>query len=75
MNAAQLSGKKQMAGTSNIGKKKSRLLNLSTYKLHALGDYVDAIRRYGTSDNYSTQTVSRMDCLIDAFTDVFEGRA
>jgi len=38
--------------------KKKKCLNLTTYKLHALGDYADTIRQYGTSDNYSTQTVS-----------------
>ena len=32
--------------------------NLSTYKLHALGDYADTIRRRGTTDSYSTQAVS-----------------
>ena len=32
--------------------------NLSTYKLHALGDYVNTIRRRGTTDSYSTQMVS-----------------
>jgi len=37
---------------------KVKKLNLSTYKWHALGDYVSTIRRYGTTDNYSTQTVS-----------------
>jgi hypothetical protein len=31
---------------------------MDTYKLHALGDYVTAIRRFGTTDNYSTQVVS-----------------
>ena len=33
-------------------------LNLQTYKYHALGDYPDAIRQRGTTDNYSTQSVS-----------------
>jgi len=32
--------------------------NMSTYKLHALGDYVKAIWEFGTTDNYSTQVVS-----------------
>ena len=32
--------------------------NLNTYKLHSLGDYVETIRRYGTTDSYSTQLVS-----------------
>lgn len=31
--------------------------NLSTYKLHALGDYPGMIPWFGTTDNYSTQTV------------------
>lgn len=35
-----------------------KTLNLRTYKLHALGDYTATIRLYGTTDSYSTQTVS-----------------
>ncbi|KAJ3551292.1 hypothetical protein NM688_g4788 [Phlebia brevispora] len=30
--------------------------NLSTYKLHALGNYPATVRSFGTTDNYSTQT-------------------
>lgn len=33
-------------------------LNLKTYKFHALGDYVASIRRFGTTDSYSTEPVS-----------------
>ena len=33
-------------------------LNLRTYKLHALGDYLHTIRRVGMTDSYSTQSVS-----------------
>jgi hypothetical protein len=36
---------------------KVKILNLFTYKLHALGDYVQTIRLFGTTDSYSTQTV------------------
>jgi hypothetical protein len=36
---------------------KKREFNLSTYKLHALGDYVNTIQEFGTTDNYSTQVV------------------
>lgn len=36
---------------------KSKILNLFTYKFHALGDYVRTIRLYGTTDSYSTQIV------------------
>ncbi|KAH7923645.1 hypothetical protein BV22DRAFT_1015047 [Leucogyrophana mollusca] len=32
-----------------------RVFNLQTYKLHALGDYPAQIRRFGTTDSYSTQ--------------------
>jgi hypothetical protein len=38
--------------------KKIKKLNLSTYKLHAMGDYVSTIRNLGTIDSYSTQAVS-----------------
>jgi len=37
---------------------KARTFNMCTYKLHALGDYVNAIWRHGTTDNYNTQVVS-----------------
>ena len=36
---------------------KTRQLNLDSYKLHSLGGYAKAIRQYGTTDNYNTQTV------------------
>ena len=42
--------------TSNMPKIKP--LNLSTYKYHALADYPNMIRQYGTTDSYSTQLVS-----------------
>ena len=42
--------------TSNTVKVKQ--FNLSTYKIHCIPDYLDAIQKYGTTDTYSTQTVS-----------------
>jgi hypothetical protein len=36
---------------------KVKAFNLNTYKVHALGDYVDTIRVYGTTDSYSTEPV------------------
>ena len=39
------------------GGAKSKGFNLSTYKLHALGDYPKAIRERGTTDNYTTGRV------------------
>lgn len=38
--------------------RKPKQLNLKTYKFHSLGDYVETIRRFGTTDSYSTQPVS-----------------
>lgn len=37
-----------------------KTLNLNTYKDHALGDYVETIRRFGTTDSYSTESVSQI---------------
>jgi hypothetical protein len=36
---------------------KMKVFNLFTYKLHALGDYMNTIRMFGTTDSYSTQVV------------------
>lgn len=36
---------------------RQRFFNMSTYKLHALGDYVKSIWLFGTTDNFSTQVV------------------
>lgn len=35
-----------------------RRFNLHTYKYHSLGDYERTIREYGTSDSFSTESVS-----------------
>ena len=42
---------------SKAGTRRPKSLNLNTYKHHALGDYVSTIRRYGTTDSYSTEAV------------------
>ncbi|KAJ3531672.1 hypothetical protein NM688_g7542 [Phlebia brevispora] len=39
-----------------VGASQRKVFNLSTYKLHALGDYPTTIRAYSTTDNYSMQT-------------------
>lgn len=38
-----------------------KTMNLNTYKVHALGDYVETIRQYGTTDSYSTEPVRQFD--------------
>ena len=45
-------------GITGGGGPKPRTFNMSTYKLHALGDYVKSIWQFRTTDNYSTQVVS-----------------
>lgn len=45
-------------------KHKVKEFNLNTYKTHSLGDYVDTIRKYGTTDLYSTEVVSLSLALL-----------
>ena len=55
----QNSGKgKEKAVAGNAPGKKSKSLNLFTYKWHALGDYVHTIHLFGPMDGFSTQVVS-----------------
>ncbi|KAF7966317.1 hypothetical protein HWV62_39183, partial [Athelia sp. TMB] len=49
---------------SRTGKK---CFNLWTYKIHALGDYVQTTRRLGTTDSYSTQTGEREHRRVKRF--------
>ena len=49
----------KLQSTGSTGRMK-KTLNVQTYKFHALGDYVETIRRYGTTDSYSTALVSLM---------------
>jgi hypothetical protein len=59
----QNSGKGKEKAAS--GGKKSKILNLFTYKWHALGDYVSAIRLFGPTDGFSTQVVSNFfPCVL-----------
>ncbi len=55
------------ASTHSVSKaagKLRRSLNLKTYKDHALGDYVETIRRYGTVDSYSTEVVGHCSFMF-----------
>jgi hypothetical protein len=40
--------------------KNRKVFNMCTYKVHALGHYIAAIARFGTTDNYSTQIVNHI---------------
>jgi hypothetical protein len=43
--------------------RREKALNLNTYKVHALGDYSSTIRRYGTTDSYTTESVNNISFL------------
>ncbi|KAG8727267.1 hypothetical protein FRC10_006273, partial [Ceratobasidium sp. 414] len=50
----QKPGKSAQEKTTDNGRRKCHL-NLNTYKVHSLGDYVGNIEEYGSTDSYSTQ--------------------
>ena len=41
-----------------LNQRRRKTLNLQTYKIHALGDYVSTIRMFGTTDSYTTAIAS-----------------
>jgi hypothetical protein len=54
---------------------KCKTLNLATYKYHALADYPETIRRFGTTDNYNTQIVCILSpCDIQANWNYYRAR-
>lgn len=59
--AAKAAKAKDLDSTPKIDgilRRGGRVFNLATYKIHALGHYASWIRRFGTTDSYSTQAVS-----------------
>ena len=52
------------AGGTIGGGPKPHTFNMSTYKLHTLGDYVKSIWQFGRTDNYSTQVVSESLLIV-----------
>lgn len=48
---------KPIPETPSAPSAKVKRFSLSTYKLHAMGDYVEQIKQFGTTDSYSTQAV------------------
>ncbi|KAI0324839.1 hypothetical protein GY45DRAFT_1375236 [Cubamyces sp. BRFM 1775] len=66
-------GSKGMVATS--GCTKNKVFNMSTYKLHQLGDYATTICHFGTVENTTTQTGSTTPvslCLLDNMGDKSE---
>jgi hypothetical protein len=51
------------------GVRRQRNFNLNTYKIHALGGYAKAIRKYGSMDNYNSQHVWYFRCFGIIFAD------
>lgn len=58
--ARENKAKKKEGGSIAVGSatRQVKTINLNTYKYHALGDYADTIRKYGTTDLISTEPVS-----------------
>jgi hypothetical protein len=44
---------------AGVSGRKAKKFNLNTYKYHAMGDYVQSIRLFGTTDSFSTQIVCK----------------
>lgn len=57
---AKAARRRQKSGATTVRTKDStrKKFNLETYKVHSIGDYATMIRRFGTTDSYSTQIVS-----------------
>jgi len=70
-NARIARGNKTRKGASSAVK--SKKFNMSTFKLHCIPDYPPTIRKYGTTDSYSTQIVSlfRRDTRLCFTTDYY----
>jgi hypothetical protein len=49
--------------SSSVNARRPKKLNLNTYKHHALGDYTAMIRRYGTTDSYTTELVCNVSLI------------
>ena len=56
--ARQCCQEKTAVQKASESSQKPKQLNLKTYKYHLLGDYVETIWLFGTTDSYSTQSVS-----------------
>lgn len=48
----------------NHGGRRRKTFSLATYKHHSYGDYVATIRKYGTTDSYSTEVVRDVSCFL-----------
>lgn len=60
---ARKGGPTPQPGKSNRGSNVKQF-NMATYKIHALGDYVDHIKRFGPTDCFTSQHVCRFSFCI-----------
>lgn len=51
-------------GQQDLDSRRPKTLNLQTYKYHALGDYVETIKRLGTTDSYTSEAVRKLILLL-----------
>lgn len=49
--------RKKGSSTASRRERRPKTFNLKTYKAHSIGDYVEAIKQYGTTDSYNSQIV------------------
>jgi hypothetical protein len=53
------------------GARRWKAFNLSTYKGHSYGDYVKAIRQFGTMDSFSTEPVHQVKIIFSSHLTAF----
>lgn len=61
-----LAGNGEATASTPQTARRRKTFNLKTYKLHALGDYSTCIRRFGTTDSYSTEPVSERILMVSS---------
>jgi DNA invertase Pin-like site-specific DNA recombinase len=57
-------GKEVDHGDDRDQERRQKHFNIKTYKFHALGDYVDNIKMFGTTDSFSTEVASDNPKLV-----------
>ncbi|KAH9480132.1 hypothetical protein JR316_0006729 [Psilocybe cubensis] len=67
--AASNAKKRKPMAPGSLNGKVTKMLNLFTYKLHALGDYVKTIWMFGPTESYSTQRVGHSLNTLLCYTD------
>jgi hypothetical protein len=49
------------------GGRRIKKFNMNTYKFHAMGDYIQSIRLFGTLDSYTSQIVCKSPLLMYSY--------